>query len=656
MFDAACGEGPGGTYDRVAVTGTGGGVPSRWLRLVPVVVTLACLAPVVSSALHVLPGWVPVSDTAIIAIRSRDVLTDDAPLLGQPSTAGATVGEQVHHPGPLEYWAIGAAQRLGDHRAASLVVVAVVNGAAVLTVLWWLRALGGTWGLALGAVPVVATLWSLRGETLVDPLNPLAAVLPFAAFLVSLVASATGRPWALASAVVAGSWAAQAHVSVTGLVAAATLGVVVAAVASRLWRRARPSSAPPVTPAAGHAHGTGSRWRRPVVVALVLLLACWAGPIVDVLANGGGNVRALATTAGSVESQPRGSRAALDRTVGAVAWRPVWAQAGAGVPHLLRRPSTAEVVGVLALWLVGLVAAVANRRRAPALAWALTAVSVVLVTGTALLARLPGSFLNIFQAGNYLWLWPASALLWSAAAGGVVVLVGTATGRRPVPAGLVLLPLAVVTALAGASVVEPSHRAVQRDGPAYVTALSGQLAARLDRSSVYGVDLSFDLDTQVVDVGIVHELERRGFDLRVPEAFEPSFGSRRASGLAATDGTLVVDLDADAPPAGGTLVAAYRPPPELVDRLEAVERALAARVDRAGGPEALLYPALGIEPPATTLDFVRGDLLGLTQIGLLPATVAAWPELRALDRVRALPVREVAVHLVAPPAAATLSP
>lgn len=618
-----------------------------------VVVTLACLTPVVTSALHVLPGWAPASDTAIIATRARDVFTDQRPLLGQPSTAGATVGEQVHHPGPLEYWAIAVGQQAGDHPAASLVVVTVVNAAAALTVLWWLRALGGAWGLALGAVPLVATLWSLRGEVLVDPLNPLAAVLPFAAYLVSLVAAARGWTWALATAVVAGSWAAQAHVSVTGLVATAALGVTVATGASSAWRRARHRRGPRREAGAADAPGR----RRPLVVALVLLVACWAGPIADVVLNDGGNVRALLATGASVEVRPDGSGAAVDRAVAALAWRPVWAQAGASVPDLLRRPSTAERVGVAALWLVGLVAAVANRHRASALGWAFGVASVVLVTGTALLSRLPGSFFNIFQTGNYLWLWPAGALLWSATAGGVVALVRAGVRRPgPVPAAALLVPLGVSVAVAVACVVEPSHRTVQRDGPAYIRALSAQLATTLDRGSVYGVDLSFDLDTQVVDVGVLHELERRGFDLRVPEDFQPSFGPRRSTGLDATDGTLVVDLDADSPPVGGTVVASYRPPPELTERLRRAEQALADRVDRIGGPGALLYPALGIEPPATTLALVRGELLGLVQVGLLPAGVAAWPELRALDEARALPVRAIDVHLRPPGVGARLSP
>lgn len=612
----------------------------RRRAVVAAIVVVACLAPIVASAVHVGRGWLPTSDTAIIATRARDVLGPDQPLLGQPSTAGATVGTQVHHPGPLEFWAIAAGQQAADVPIVSLVVVAAVNAAAVLTVLWWVRALTGSVGLALAALPVLVTLWSLRGEALVDPLNPAAAVLPFAALLVSLVAVGRGMRWALVSAAVAGSWAAQAHLTVTGLVAVAVLATAAAAVV----RRVRRPSATATARLAGD--------RLPVVVAAAALLVCWAGPLVDAALADGGNVRALLTAGGAVEAQPGGLGAAVDRTVRALTWRPVWAQAGADVPHLLVPPSTGDRALVAVAWSVGLAAAVANRRRAPALGWAFALASVVLGAGTLLLSRLPGSFFNVFQPGNYLWLWPAGALLWSAALGGVAVAVAgrlperSAAARGATPAALLL-----AVAVAVAAVAVPSHRVVQRHGPVQVRALADQLAASLDRGSTYGIDLSFDLTEQVVDVGLLHELERRGFTLRVDEAFAPSFGSVRATGFDEVDAVLEVALGRTRPrpPAGATVVATYEPPEALLRRLHRAEAAVAARIDRLGGPGALLYPELGVAVPSTSIALVRGDFLGLAEIGLLSPAVAAWPEVRALATARAQPVRRAGVHLLPPP-------
>lgn len=610
---------------------------ASWLRrAATALAVLACLAPIVASVVHVGRGWVPVSDTAIIATRARDVFTADSPLLGQPSTAGATVGEQVHHPGPLEYWVIAAAQQVGDHRVAPLVAIAVVNAAAVLSILWWVRALGGTGAVLLAAVPLVTMLWSLRGVTLVDPLNPYAAVVPFAAHLVALVAVARGRQWALLTAVLAGSWAAQAHLTVTGLVVVSS-AVTLAALAVRRFRGGRDA-------------GRGRIPSRAAVAALVALALCWAGPVLDVLSHDGGNVRALAATSGAVPAPPGSDRVAVDRAVQALTWRPVWADADASLPRLLTTPTDRDLLLVAALWLAGFVAAVANRRRAPALGLAFAIATVVVLTGTALLSRLPGSFFNIFQAGNYLWLWPSGAMLWSASVAGVLLLLHAhrRAGAGSAPAVLLALPLCAAVAVAVASVAEPSNRTVRRDGPAYVSALGRDLAGNLDPGQTYGLNLSLDLEEQVVDVGLVLELERRGFDIRVPEEYAPSFAAR-ATGLADTGATLILDLGREVPEPPGedaTLVGSYQPPARLSQRLDRAEQAVAERVDRSGGVEALIPQGFGLEVPATALDFVRDDLLGMMEIGIIPREVSSWPETEELVAVRALPVQHAVVHLL----------
>lgn len=588
-------------------------------RIVTVLAVAASLTPIVASAVAVGPSWTPASDTAIITTRARDVFTTDTPLLGQPSTAGATVGEQVHHPGPLEFWAIAAGQQVADEPVTSLVVITVVNAAAVLAILWWARSLAGPLGLALVAVPVTTMLWSLRGEILVDPLNPSAAVVPFTAYLVSLVAVGGGRRWALVSAVLAGSWAAQAHLTVTGLVAAAALAVATGVGIGRLGSRSAKQRPP-------------RRHRRPAAVAAVLLIALWSGPVVDVVVHEGGNARALVAAGEAVEARPGGTGDAIDHTVRALSWPPVWAQADAGVADILVPPTTRDRLFVAAVWSAGFVAAVVNRRRAPGMGWAFGIATTVLASGTMLLSRLPGSFFNVFQLGNYLWFWPATALLWSATLGGVIVAL---VPRLPAPgrAWVVSLsaPLATAAAvgLAVAAAVTPGARIVQRDGRAYISALGDQLAATLDPDATYGIDLSYDLVEQVVDAGVLNELDRRGFDVRVHEAFAPSFGEAQATGLAGTAGTLVLDLDLDRPSTGGggsVVVASYRPPRALVDRLVDAEAAVADRID-----------------------FVRGDFLGLAEIGLLSPEVAAWPETRALAEVRARPVLRAAVRLSPPP-------
>ena len=135
--------------------------------VVVVAVAIFTLTPIVASFVDIGRDWMPVGDSAIIATRARDVFTPQSPLLGQPSTAGQRVGRQVHHPGPLEFWAIAVGQKVADRPTTALVVTGVLNAMAALSVLWWLRRLAGTRGLALAGVVLVALLWSVRGLSLI---------------------------------------------------------------------------------------------------------------------------------------------------------------------------------------------------------------------------------------------------------------------------------------------------------------------------------------------------------------------------------------------------------------------------------------------------------------------------------------------------------
>jgi hypothetical protein len=61
---------------------------------------LAWLPFVFAAARSVASGWRPVSDNAVIALRSWDVLTAHAPLVGQATR----LASGVYDPGPLQYW------------------------------------------------------------------------------------------------------------------------------------------------------------------------------------------------------------------------------------------------------------------------------------------------------------------------------------------------------------------------------------------------------------------------------------------------------------------------------------------------------------------------------------------------------------------------
>lgn len=612
----------------------------------------ACvLTPFVASALQVGPGWMPVGDTAIIVTRARDVFTRDTPLLGQPSTAGDRVGSQVHHPGPLEFWVIAGGQKVLDRPATGLIVVAAVNAMAALTAVWWLRRLGGLEVLALASPLVVGLLWSMRGDVLVDPLNPFAALVPFTGYVISLVAAASGRRWAWASAVVLGSYAAQAHLTITGLVGAAA--VVALGHCLGRWlldrRRRGTTTQPSFDPIAG-SHRDGSLLA-PGVVAVGLLLVCWAGPIVEAVRNGGGNVVALASTGAALDTQTIGGRGAVDRAVQGLDLRTMWSGRGLDAPTLGAPATPAQRLTVGALWLMGAVAALACRRRAPAIGLALAVSTAVVVTGTLLMTRIPESFFNTIAVGNFAWLRPAAALLWGA------TLAALAAAAAPLVRGRVgrLLPpaaVAIAAALALGSVVSAiRHPPALSAEAAYTRALSDQLDAELVRDGAYVMDVGRQMSENELAHGVLHELVRRGFDIRV-DGYAQSYGEMRSRPPEASLGTLVVQRGSappEPPHRDAVLLAAHVPPPRLLEDRRRTEERLAERITRAGGPTKVVPLPGAVDEGATSQALVHDGYVSLVRVGLVDPDAAAWPETAALLRVRSAPVDFVTVHLVTQP-------
>mgnify|MGYP000262277754 CR=1 FL=1 len=465
---------------------------------------------------------------------------------------------------------------------------------------------------------------------MVDPLNPYAAVLPFAAFLVACVGVAARRWWALVPAVALGSYAAQAHLTTAGMVAIAAIGTVAGGLLNR----------------SSGANG----WRRPLATSAVLLVVCWSAPLVDVATRGGGNVAALTATGGARTAAGGSLRASFDKTTNAVAPIPVWLRSGADVPSLLTRPSPVEVAACATVILaaVGLgIAAWRRRREEPndaAIVGGAAIASTLLAGGTLLFARFPTAFFNVFALGNYLWLWPASALAWGVAVGGAAAPLGRRVPALRAP--LAALPVLALAGFAASSIADPSSAPIDRSNPAVVRELSAQLVSHLDRDATYRFDLSVEFAEQAVDTGVVHELLRRGFDIRVTPFFEPSY-AWRADPATTVDGVLEVVVARDTPTGDGERLASFTPSTPARARLARAERAVVARFERNGGLDEALFPAFGKPVPASVQDFVEGDFLTMAATGFLGPT-ADWPETRELAAARRQPVLRAAVFLRPP--------
>lgn len=592
------------------------------------------VVPLLSSAAQLVPDWVPQGDEAAIVLRGDDLFSSDTPLVGMPSTVGFAVGVQVHHPGPLESQAIGVVSAVVDDPRVAVVVVTLVNLASVAVALMWAYRLGGPTLLAGSSAVASALLWSLRGPVLVSPFNPDVAVLPFLACAVSLVAATERRPWAVTSAVVFGSWAAQAHLTIPGpVVATATAAGVLVTVRWAIARR-RGQPAALVAPD-----------RRRALVGTGVLVACWAFPLTDALINRGGNLRAILQASGSLDDETLGVRGALDVLVQALVVRPVWAQAGADPLDLLAPPSGAQYAAAGLLIASALIVAVACRVRLPAVTAAVVIALSALATGGALTTKIPQSLFNLFALHNYLWLWPVTAVLWVAVAAGLAHLAGERLHAHIPRAVAVASAVAIVAVLAVVSLGEP-HRPTATTTSTYVRSLSPQVVDALDPSGHYLIKLGPTIASYNVGTGLLRHLERAGYDVRVPERHAPSFGDHRVDDGRARD-VLVVEMGRDEPPApdpAATPIATYRPSPSLIADRTAAERAVALEIQRRDG----IFVGIGdrIDPSEAEERLRSGDFLSALRFRLIDPVLAASPPARKLLELDDEPLDHVVVYVI----------
>ena len=374
----------------IAPADTPAGSPStgrssdRWPTWV-VVVALA-VVPLAAVVVSVVASWryaVTVGDTAWLTQRVADAASGRWPVVGMPSSIGR--GEfATHHPGPLQFYWLAPWWALGGFRG--IVVGTAASGALALG---WLGALvrrlpRSSVPAAVGAqVAAVVGILTVGTELLADPWNPYAA-LPWAVLAVAAtVAVILGvRPgwWAL---VVAGSAAAQFHVSFVPLVAVLVVAAGVAAVR-------RPSARPSLST---------------VGLLALLTLVLWIPPLVD-LAVGDHNpvLLARATVSGSgpvagVRPVVVAAAAALDPAHGVV-----------DAPWLPTDPTGTEWLLVAAALTVAALTWWFGRRGHWARTWVATFGLTTVLWGLLATRALP--FQGLLPVAYTRPLWPLGACLW----------------------------------------------------------------------------------------------------------------------------------------------------------------------------------------------------------------------------------------------------
>lgn len=206
-------------------------------------VTVAALTAVLAVPLVIAtvavrnPRWYPLVDMSQIEMRVRDVGTGHPPMVG---LGGRIFGLDVQgsHPGPLSFYVLAPVYRvLGSSSWALQASAATLNIAALATTVWVAHRRAGLRG-ALAVAAGLALVMRMYGTTvLMYPWNPYMPVLFWALFLVCVWCVLCDDVAMLPVAVVAGCICAQTHLPyvslVGGMAAVVTIALVIA------YRRAR---------------------------------------------------------------------------------------------------------------------------------------------------------------------------------------------------------------------------------------------------------------------------------------------------------------------------------------------------------------------------------------------------------------------------------
>jgi hypothetical protein len=516
-----------------------GEIALRWAPLLVALPGLAAAASVLAQ------GWIPTTDQAVEVLRVADVGTGHTPLTGPWSRFG------WDHPGPLLFWMSAPGYRaFGPTGVAA--TVALVHAASAAGAVVAARRIGGAVLAALVAAGV-GVISLVMGDWLVNPWNPYVGTLALLAGFLCAWGASRGDGRMLAGAVVAGSWAVQAHLGYAAVVAAAALWCM----AAYLIRR----------------RGGVRLGGRQVAAAVAIGVLCWSGPLWDEVSSPPGNLRDLASYARQQPEQRIAGGDVLDEWGHLFGVPAAWMGAdarygGTGGDASEPQPALRALAVVAAAVLAG---AWSWRRGRREPAWFVAYVVALVVASAAAVARTPAPFASYLA----MWSWAVAALVWVAAGWAGASALRSDRGRRVVTGAAAALALGT-TALA--TVV-----AATADGPAaaegrVVEALSVQARDELGRGGVYRL-VAADRGYGVVAVGLMADLRRRGYDVRMTQSMTALEERERIEDDAPVAALTVLTVTGTVPsvPAEGARLIASRDTLSGADRAELDLRARAVR-------------------------------------------------------------------------------
>ena len=485
---------------------------SRVDTFVVLAIALATLPIVVAVVRAVVDGWIPLGDQALLQIRARDVLTANHPFLGTASSAALNQAHVValNHPGPLMFDVLALPVRLFGGAGVAL-GVGLVNASATAVGTAFASRSAGRAGAALAALTFAGLGWAAGSESLYDPYNPTAAMMPCLACLFLAWCAVCRDDIALLWLIGVASFTVQLNNSYLLFLTPLVVGTC-AIVVVRCCRMDRGRLA--------------TITRRGLLVFAVL----WSQPVIEQVAHGRDGNMALMIKATSVLGNNPGTRLGTQIAAATLALPPWWARSEfRGIRLLSPIPPIALAIVALLFVLVlcGAGCWWAWRQWGDAAAALLTAGIAIAIAWLAAIRSPMSSFFGV-SADYVRWLWPASVFVWFAV-GLTIWRVLAAHLATSVDQRTRLVGAAVaLSALSLANVPRHASLEVQRDSdalrPSAIT-LIDDASRRLDVAAVlYRPPPNYDL----YGVPLLARVQRDGIEFFVDdEVLVRQFGDRR---------------------------------------------------------------------------------------------------------------------------------
>lgn len=163
-------------------------------------------------------AWYPVLDLAMTEFRVRDVGTTRTPLVGLPGRIG-NFPDQGSHPGPLSFYALAIVYKLSGSSAHGLEYATIfLSLAAIVTALWLANRRGGPSMTAAVAAVLGVAMWRYGPLLLTQPWNPYLPLLPWFVVLIAAWSVLDRDPVGWLPFAFFGALCAQTHIPYVGLV------------------------------------------------------------------------------------------------------------------------------------------------------------------------------------------------------------------------------------------------------------------------------------------------------------------------------------------------------------------------------------------------------------------------------------------------------